>query len=441
MIKTRELMAKVLNILLSQFKYFLFLYFIIQILLLFRFPIQYSSDSGYYFRLAQDCISKGGIYPLPQHLFEDYIVAPLYVNIITLLLIVFNSSLTIGIFNIVLNAIQIFLLYKVTAMLINEKAARISIIFYILYLNNLGLVLLNLTELLFTVAVSCSIYFYLKKNSWSWLLAGIFCGVSIAIRPLGWALVLSFLSIISYKIYKKEIQYSAMLYLLTGLFTIILLFGSMTNLSFGKFVFTSDNGPLNILMGANDHANGGYYEKVFEKGDIGYIGHPENLTFYQKQEFWRSQAVSWISAHPVKWIMLFPRKMFNMFAWDDISVSKLVFNNFNLLNFLKALKEHIPLSNILGGFSMIQIALWGFLIIYHHLIYYFIIYFFIFGLIKFRKIVFNNSDFNMLLLFIGIGIIMTLVAVGDPRYKYPYMFIIFIFNSLFISKYLFVKEK
>lgn len=434
-------MAKVLNILLSQFKYFLILYFVIQILLLFRFPVQYTSDSGYYFKLAQDCISHRGIYPLPQHLFEDFIVAPLYVNITVLLLAIFNSSLTIGIFNIILNALQIFLLYKITTIIIDEKAARISVILYILYLNNLGMVLLNLTELLFTVAVSCSIYFYLKRTSWSRLLAGIFCGVSIAVRPLGWALVISFLLIIIYKIYKKEAHFSGLLYLLTGLFSIILLFGSITNLSFGKFVFTSDNGPLNILMGANDNANGGYYEKVFEKGELGYIEHPENLTFNQKQEFWMNQAVSWISDHPIKWILLFPKKLFNMFAWDDISVSKLVFNNFNLLNFLKALKEHISLENILGGFSTIQIILWGLLLLYHHLIYYFILFFFIFGLIKFRKKVFTNIDFNMLLLFITIGIIMTLVAVGDPRYKYPYMFIIFIFNSLFISKYLIVKEK
>jgi hypothetical protein len=403
--------------------------------------LHYTSDSGYYFKLAQDCISQSGIYPLPQHLFENYIVAPLYVNLIALLLTVFNSSLTIGIFNIILNALQIILLYKITTIIIDEKAARISVILYILYLNNLGLVLLNLTELLFTTAVSSSIYFYLKRKSWCWLLAGIFCGVSIAIRPLGWALVISFLVIITHKIYKKEVHFSGLIYLLTGLLSIVLIFGSITYLSCSKFVYTSDNGPLNIIMGANDHANGGYYENVFEKGEAGYLEHSENLTVDQKQEFWMHQAVSWISIHPVKWIMLFPRKLFNMFAWDDISVSKLVFNNFTLFNFLKALKEHIPLVNILGGFSSTQIIIWALLILYHHLIYYFILFFFIFGLIKFRKIVFNNPDFNMLLLFITIGIIMTLIAVGDPRYKYPYLFIIFIFNSLFISKYLIVKEK
>lgn len=124
-----------------------------------------------------------------------------------------------------------------------------------------------------------------------------------------------------------------------------------------------------------------------------------------------------------------------------ISPLKLVFNNFNLYNFLKALKEHVPLGNILGGFSSFQIIIWTFLIIYHHLIYYFILFFFIFGLIKYRTIVFSNPDLNMLLLFVTIGIIITLVAVGDPRYKYPYMFIIFIFNSIFISKYLIAKEK
>ena len=437
----RNLMAKIFNILLSKFKYFLSFYFVIQILLLFRFPIQYTSDSGYYFKLAQDCISQSGMYPLPQHLFEDYIVAPFYVNIITLLLFVFNSSLTIGIFNILLNTLQIFLLYKITALIINKNAALVSVVMYILYLNNLGLVLFNLTELLFTVVISCSLYFYLKKTSWFMLLTGIFCGISIAVRPLGWALVISFMLISIYKIYKKEVKYSVLLYLLIGLFSIIMLFGSITNLSFGKFVYTSDNGPLNILMGANDHANGGYYEKVFEKGELGYLEHPEKLTFNQKQEFWMNQAVSWISAHPVKWIMLFPKKLFNMFAWDDIAVSKLVFNNFNLFNFLKALKENIPVDSIFGGYSIIPIMFWGMLILYHHLIYYFIIIFFIFGLIKFRKIVFNNIDFNLLLIFMVVGISMTLIAVGDPRYKYPYMFIIFIFNSLFISKYLIAKEK
>ena len=434
-------MSKFINLLTSNFKYILYIYLIIQISLLFKFPLHYTSDSGYYFKLAQDCLSASGMYPLPQHLFEDYIVAPLYVNIITLLFIVFNSTLTIGIFNIVLNTLQIFLLYKITTIIINKNAALISVIMYILYLNNLGLILLNLTELLFTVSISYSIYFYLMKKPWSMLLAGIFCGLSIAIRPLGWALVISFLIIIIHKIYKKDVHFSGLLYLLTGLVSIVLLFGSITNLSFGKFVFTSDNGPLNILMGANDHANGGYYEKVFEKGEAGYIEHPEKLTFDQKQQFWMKQSVSWVSAHPLKWIMLFPKKIFNMFAWDDISVSKLVFSNFTLFNFLKALKDHIPLSNVMGGFSIIQIILWALLILYHHLIYYLILFFFIFGLIKFRKIVFHNPDFNLLLLFITIGIIMTLVAVGDPRYKYPYMFIIFIFNSLFISKYFLTKEK
>jgi hypothetical protein len=427
-------MAKVLNIFLSKFKYILSAYFIIQILLLIKFPLQYSSDSGYYFKLAQDCISNHGLYPLPQHLFEDFIVAPLYVNTISLLLLILNSTITIGIFNILLNALQIFLLYKITAKIINKKAAGISVILYILYLNNLGLELLNLTELFFTVVISAGIYFFLKQKSWSFFLSGIFCGLSLAIRPHGWALVISMVAIFIYKTYKKEIKLPGLIYLIAGFAGIILIFGSVTKLSFGEFVYTSDNGPLNILMGANDNANGGFYSKVFDKGQPGYIEHPETLTFYQKQEFWKDKAVTWISAHPVKWLMLFPKKIFNMYAWDDISVSKLVFPNFNLYYFLKSIKEHIPLGITFSEFSSFQIILWILLLLYHHLFYYFILFFFIFGLIKYRREVFINSNFNLLLLFTFIGIMITLVAVGDPRYKYPYMFIFFIYNSLFISK-------
>jgi hypothetical protein len=435
------IMSKIINFLLSKFKFILSLYFIIQIFLLFKFPLHYTSDSGYYFKLAQDCIVHQGIYPLPQHMFEDFIVAPLYVNIITLLLMLFNSTLTIGILNIVLNALQIFLLYKITIILINEKAARISVLLYILYLNNLGLVLLNLTELFFTVIISSGIYFYLKKNTWSLLLSGIFCGLSLAIRPLGWALILSLFIIISYKIYKKEIPLSGFLYLSAGLLFTILSIGSITKSSFGEFVYTSDNGPLNMIMGANDNANGGYYEKVFEKGGAGYIDHPEKLSYIQKQEFWRNQTTLWITSHPVKWALLFPKKLIMMYAWDDISISRLIFNDFNLLNLMKAVKENVPMGITFNRYSTIQITIWALLQLIHHLFYFFILFFFIFGIIKYRKKVFTDINFNLLLLFMLFGIMMTLVAVGAPRYKYPYMFIIFIFNSLFISKYLFEKEK
>ena len=129
-----------------------------------------------------------------------------------------------------------------------------------------------------------------------------------------------------------------------------------------------------------------------------------------------------------------------IYAWDDISVSHLVFNNFNLLNFLKAVKEHVPMDITFSGYSNIQIFSWALLQLIHHLFYYFILFFFIFGIIKYRIKVFTNINFNLLLLFMSIGIMMTLVAVGAPRYKYPYMFIFFIFNSLFISLHISKKE-
>jgi hypothetical protein len=433
-------MSKVLNIILSKFKYILSLYFIFQLILLFKFPIQYSSDSGYYFKLAQDCLAQHGLYPLPQHLYEDYIVAPLYVNTITFLLMFFNSSIIIGIFNIVLNSLQIILLYKITDSIINERAAKISVILYILYLNNIGLILLNLTELFFTVTVSAGIYFYLKQKTWAWILTGIFCGLSIAIRPLGWALVLSLSAILIYKIYKKDIGISAIVNLFAGLVGIILIFGYTSKVNFGEFVYTSNNGPLNMLMGANENANGGYYEKVFEKGASGYIEHPERLAYYQKEQYWQTKAYSWISAHPVKWIMLLPKKLFLIYAWDDIAISPLVFDNYNLLDFLKGIKEHIPMGTSFHQYSTLKIIIWGLLQIYQHLFYFFILFLFIFGIIKYRKNIFKNTNYNLLLLFSFVGIMLTLAAVGAPRYKYPYMFIIFIFNSLFISMYLSEKE-
>jgi hypothetical protein len=427
-------MNKAFNFLADNIKYFFLLYLAIQVLvLILRFPINYTGDSAYYFRLAQDCVYNKGIYPLPAQMFEEFLVVPLYINLTALILFLFNSTFSIGIFNIVLNSIQLFLLFKITEIVINRKSACIAALLYMLYLNNLGMIVLNISELFFTTLILCSLYFFLKNNKWNYLLSGIFCGASIAVRPVGWALLFSYIVISIYKYYKER-KTAAPVFVLLGTAGFILVFGFFIKMNTGEFIYSAANGPINILMGANDKADGGFYPGISYVGNPGFIPNSEKLTFRQKQDIWEYRAVTWIKEHPVRWTMLLPVKVFLMFRWDDISVSRIVSDDLNYQKVIKIIKHDTSLKLSSLNYSAAQLALWGILITYHHLYYSSLMLFFIYGLIRFRKPVFTNSNLNLLLIFAIVGIIITIIAVGDVRYKYPYMFILFIMNSSFLSE-------
>ncbi len=317
------IMKKLLNFLSSKIKYILLFYAFIQLTLIVTLETNYRSDSLYYYKLAQECIERAEFYPAKQHLNEDYIVAPLYINTLIIFLTIYNSTIIISLLNLVIILLQIMLLYKITKKIFPEDIARLTILLFILYINTLGLILQNYTELFFLLLITVSIYFYLLHKNIYLILSGICIGGAIAVRPLGWALLLAFISIqIFTSIKKKKILFNYF-YIYSGTLLFIILFGGFIYSHFGKFEFTSTTGPINFLLGANDDATGGFNSMVLEKGKAGYIENPETLTYIQTGEFYQDQAIRWITDNPLKWLSLAPLKLLHSYGWDDISVSSL----------------------------------------------------------------------------------------------------------------------
>ena len=158
------MLIKIIEILRSKLKYVITLYIISAVLLIFSTNVSYTSDSLYYYKLAQDCIRASEFYPASQHLYEDYIVSPFYVNILAGILLIKNSTISIGIFNLLLILAQIFILHKIAKRIFSESIANLTILLFIFYLNTFGLVLLNLTESLFVLLLITSIYLILIDN-------------------------------------------------------------------------------------------------------------------------------------------------------------------------------------------------------------------------------------------------------------------------------------
>jgi len=435
-------MKKLIEFLISKIKYIILIYVLIQLVLIFTTEITYNSDCQYYYQLAQDCIEQGEFYPAQNHLYEDYIFAPFYINVVIVLLKIYNSPLTISLFNFLIILAQIWVLHKIGVKVFSENVAALSVLLYIFYLNNLGFVLLNYTELLFVLLVSLSIYCFLRNKNYAFVLSGIALGSSIAVRPTGWVLLVAFIILQIYVSYKNRKLATSYLYIYTGVFIFILCFGEWTYSHFGKFEFTSTTGPVNLLIGANDDATGGFNGTVHQKGKIGYIENPETLTFTKKSDFYLEEAVNWIQENPIKWISLVPLKMLHAFAWDDITISPLL--GYHNLNFGRAVRNIFDQNSSLVNAEKESgtTSVFYFLIqVIHHLYYFFLLAAIVLGIYQLLKAKNLNNGIKLILFYSLFSILVVMIIFGTPRFKYPMFILLLPFAANYLKTKLKISEK
>ncbi len=195
-------------------------------------------------------------------------------------------------------------------------------------------------------------------------------------------------------------------------------------MKFGHFEFTSTTGPVNLLLGANDDATGGFNSTVLEKGKAGYIEFTDSLTYLQKGEFYQRQAVNWITEYPERWLLLAPAKLFHTFAWDDISISSLLgISNVNFARVMKNIFLEFDFNKALPNTNTFYKISYLLILILHHLFYYFLLFAVIMGIYKLFKNKFYNDKTILILIFSAVATMMIMITVGTPRYKYP-MFIL-----------------
>lgn len=362
----------------------------------------------------------GSIYPASFHLYEDYIITPIYINYLLLLLHISTGFKIIIFGNILLNAIQLFIFTLIIKKIWGEKFINSAVVSYILYLNFFGLVFFNLTELLFGVFLLLTIYFYLFKKNMLYILSGISTYLTLGIRPVGWSIIVALVitSIVFYK--NKEILKGNIIVALS--FCIMLTIAGFTiNNSFGHFIFTSTNGGANLLIGANEDAHGGFTSKVFEKGKAGFIEDIEKRTYYEKNNFWSNAAINWIKENPIRWLLLIPQKFIHIFARDDFAFTEIIGGKeINLFFLCKHFYNYSELSTIFQGMTSYQKNIFWLFQILHHIYYFLLVVLIAFAIRDLFKNPLNVS-FIFILGIITISIVIPLLTSGDARYKYPFI--------------------
>ena len=415
-----------------------FLYIGVQTGLLFVINVPFTSDSLHYYQLAADCVKHHSLYPASHNLFDEYILAPLFINYLICLLKWWHDPEMIHVANLLLNSLLALLTYFIVRRVTrNGVSAKIALILYMAYLNTLGAIFLNLTEFIFSLLILTTLFLVIYKKTGIFFIAGIIAACAFNVRPVGIVLPIS----ISIAIWlqklgnKKKLMMNALL--LSGFTIAAGVFGLISKMTFGHFITNSTNGSVNILIGANEHATGTFNSDVFLPGNRGYIPNEEALPYYEKNQIWRTRAIGWIRNHPGRWLMLIPVKLLVLYLWDDWALHPLLNSNqWNLYSVMKTTlkdkKENRFLKESSAGFIIRFIMLY-----ITHYCYYFIILFF--GLrsgIRIFRTGIQKSGFlqQIITMFILGASGMVMMVYGAARYKYPMMLLLIILIPVCMSK-------
>jgi Dolichyl-phosphate-mannose-protein mannosyltransferase len=411
----------------------LLIYVLIQVLFVSFGGLPFVSDSLTYLTFAQSAVQENTYYPNPLSLYSEWLVAPVYINWLIFLLKTGGGARVILFFNILLNTVQLILLYKVAEKIFNTRAAFAAGVLYVLYLNNLGLVLLNLTELPFGILLLASIYFFvLTPTLRNGLLCGFMAGLAIGVRPTAWALLIGFVIIYVIHVFQHKGQHVKLAGIVLGVMLYVIPMGLLARHNIGRFEFSSTTGPANLIMSANPKARGVFDAQFFHEDSI-YL---TKKTYVDRNEYLLSRSKEYIGEHPGSWIGLIPRKLYSTFISDGWAIPPLLYTQkFDLNGYLKNksdFREAFGQQHVFFRMAFWTLNLW------QQLIYSLIFVVFIFQLYKFVVYSFKrNTAFNyeslLINLFIAGGITLTIFSsVGNPRYKYNFLIV----GIILISPYM-----
>ena len=269
------------------------------------------SDAETYTHEALKCYLQGEWYPNAEQVQNSqYIFNPGYINYLILQLNIFGSLAYNSILGLFLNIILLCSIFTIIKRIVNIEAAYWGIILFCVMSTNIVSPVLIMSDLLFTTLLFMS-FALIRKTNLCLIIAAFFLCLSNYVRPVMAIFALPLLLVFFFNKYKL-IHY---LYF-AGSFIVFYLI-----LNVGVVKFTSARNQegttlgVNLIMAANEDANGAYNDIVFEKGKIGYLEKKYNV--YEKDSVWKSRSINWIKNNPIKYIKPIPFKILYLWGGDS----------------------------------------------------------------------------------------------------------------------------
>lgn len=230
----------------------------------------------------------------------------------------FGSKLIVAqALNLILIAIIILLTYLLSKALFDKKIARCSALIIAFLPSWIFFSLIPIADIPFTLAITSMMLLLIRKASlFNEIFIGLLFGVAMLMRP-----VVLFLPVLFF-LYRmvRDKKWKAALVQLIIIFALgeaVMLPWQIRNYNaFNRFVLVSTNGGRHVWMGNNDRASGGYLDEQF------YVP-PEtwqrmlSLDEAERDQFAFKQGVNWALNHPLKAVLLWPKKLIQFYYRDS----------------------------------------------------------------------------------------------------------------------------
>lgn len=169
-------------------------------------------------------------------------------------------------------------------------------------------------------------------------------------------------------------------------------------------------------MAANDYSQGntGTGHKIFQEGEAGDVSGRE-MTFKEKDVYWRNLAIEWIKEHPARYFGMTPSKFARLYGTDIGFLDVFTGKDGTIQNpaYMKSLLKDFPRLNLLQ-----------LLVLIHS-----ILYLLVFLLALCSAVLCLKKRKKLAACYVGLWLMGTLATLPFPcaaRYHYPYMMIMFV---------------
>lgn len=269
------------------------------------------SDAANYLAYAQEAFHSGVWYPTQSQLRNEmYIFNPGYVNFL-LILVHIGMVWAVPFINILFNVALSLAVFGIVRKLCNTTTAQIALIFFCLLPSNLMATACMMSDLPFAALLYVSIYLFQDKHYRLLIIAGFLIAVANYIRP---TTLIFIVPLMVYGIIKHYRIWSYLAFALAMMCTMAVVY-QFNKSNCGTGFVAASTGGVNLIMGANDHMNGTYNDKVFAPDMPGDITGRE-MDVFKKDSLWKAEAVKWIKANPLKYAKYIPIKISRLWIAD-----------------------------------------------------------------------------------------------------------------------------
>lgn len=380
------------------------------------------SDARSYLSLAQYCAKNGTWYPDASDTFAPYIFGNGYVNLLALCLRIWDSGVWIYALNIAFTQAIVLcsacIAYHLTG---RVKCACLCAMLLCLMGGLWGEAVNARTELCFIALAMLSLLLLTGKSLPALFAAGALLAAANWVRPM---LVVYLPASLLYLAVRRAGIRRAAAYL-CGALLVIVLIGSSVRRRTGDFVFQAQTMGVNMLMGANDEADGSYISAFAEEGHAAYIPEGSGVTYAQKDALYKQKAVSWILEHPARFLSLIPAKLFYLLSTDTYGGTAF-FNNERETDNLTYL---LGLRDILLGRGDRSLEAGDLVAMLSQAAYFAVLLGYVLSVVlSLRRGIALDALHLHCIFFLACGV--TVLTVGGARYHMPYLPIFCIFTAM-----------